>query len=273
MRCPIRPAPAGPPFDVAKRSAGTAAYFVLLAAATPALAQSAGQPPTRVENWISLQRNENGSAQWKAEPRLYLPIGQRGGWEFTQRIDAPFVYTDEKGTANPAGAWSFGFGNMLAEEIALSPEVAAGLRLRGSVRLVFPTGKAAPFGSSQYQWAPGAGAVYRRPDLWRGVTLEPYVRYFSGFATTEPEVKEVRQWDFYPTASFVISGPWSLQVYPENPIRYNRQNSSWFVPVDLMLNYQASRRWLFGLGGAYVVGDPRDPPYRYVVDARLTLVF
>lgn len=117
-----------------------------LDAVTNAAAQSEAEPPIRIGAWISLQRNANGSTQWKAEPRLYPPIGRLGGWAFKQRIDVPFVYTDKTRTANPGEAWSFGLGNMFAEEIALSPKVAAGLRLRGSVRFVFPTGKAAPFG-------------------------------------------------------------------------------------------------------------------------------
>lgn len=249
------------------------AALVVAGIAIVAALESPAQEAWRVENWVNLQRNENGSAQWKYEPRLYVPFALGSGWTFTQRLDVPLIYTDARGSANPGAEWSYGLGNVLIEEIFDSPEVAPGLRLRGSVRLVFPTGKASPFGSSQYQWAPGFGAIYARPNDLGGVTLEPYVRYFSGFAPTEPDVKEVRQWDIYPAATFTLSGPWALQFYPDNPIRYDRQNNTWFVPLDVMLSYRIDRRWQLGLGGAYALGNPRDPPYRYIVDAKLSIAY
>jgi hypothetical protein len=224
---------------------------------------------TRVENWLSLQRNENGTAQWKFEPHLYVPFAL-GGWTFTQRVDVPLVYTDARGSANPKGGWSLGLGNVLIEEIFRSPEVASGVRLRASVRFVFPTGKAAPFGQSQYQWAPGAGATI---GLSPGVTLEPFARYLQGFAASAPDVSLVREWQLYPAASITLGEGWAMELYPKNPIRYNRADGTWFVPLDLMLAYRWNARWQAGLGGAYKLGDPRDPPYRYIVDARVTVAF
>jgi hypothetical protein len=241
-----------------------------LLAATAAAAQT---PAARVESWLDYQRNDNGTAQWKLDPRLYVPFALGGGWTFTQRIDVPLVYTDDKGSANPAGGWAFGFGNALVEEIFETPELAADLRLRGSVRVVFPTGKDAPFGSSQYQWAPGAGLTYDLPQLGRGVTLEPFVRYFSGFAATAPNVKLVREWDLYPTATVVLGSGWSLLLWPENPIQYNREKRTWFVPLDILVAVPLAGRWQFGVGGAYALGSPRDPPYRWIVDARLSRAF
>jgi hypothetical protein len=235
-----------------------------------ATASAAAQAPVRIENWLTYQGNENGSAQWKFEPHLYVPFALGGGWTFTQRVDLPLIYTDDKGAANPDGGWSFGVGNAFLEEMLESPEVAPGVRLRGSVRFVLPTGKAAPFGQGQYQWAPGAGAFVALP---RGLTLEPFARYFQGFAATEPNTSLVREWQIYPAASQELGNGWLLQLYPENPIRYNRAKGTWFVPLDLMLAYRIDARWQAGLGGAYKLGDPRDPPYRYIVNARLTRTF
>jgi hypothetical protein len=228
------------------------------------------QVPTRLENWLYYQGNENGSAQWKYEPHLYVPFALGGGWTFTQRIDVPLVYTDDKGSANLKGGWGFGVGNALIEEIFESPLVADGVRLRASARFVFPTGKDSPFGQGQYQWAPGAGAIVAGP---RGISFEPYVRYFQGFGATAPDVKLVREWQIYPAATFALSERWALQLYPENPVRYNRANGTWFVPLDLMLAWRMDARWQLGLGGAYALGSPRDPPYRFIVDARLVRVF
>lgn len=242
--------------------------LLLAALAGAAAAQTTG----RVETWLDLQRNDDGSAQWKVDPRLYLPFALGSGWTFTQRIDVPLVYTDATGSANPGGGWSFGFGNALVEEIFESPEVAPALRLRTSVRVVFPTGKASPFGSSQYQWAPGAGFTLALPQLARGVTLEPYVRYFSGFGATKDDVKLVRQWDIYPAATFALGEGWSLLLWPDNPVEYNRAKRTWFVPADLMLS-KSLGRWEAGLGGAYALGTPRDPPYRWIVDARVSFAF
>ena len=250
----------------------TLACIATLCAATGAFAE-AGFEPAQIENWGYFQRNESGSAEWKLQPRLLVPYRFANDWSFTQRVDLPLVYTDKAGTANPDGTWSFGVGNIFVEEIVESREVADGLRLKTSVRFVFPTGKATPFGSSQYQWAPGVGAVYAMPSLLRGVTLAPYVRYFSGFAPTRADVTEVRRFDLYPALDFGLGGCWSLHLYPENPIEYNRSNGAWFVPLDAMVACRLSRTLQWGLGGAYKLGDPRDPPYRYIVDTRLAVRF
>jgi hypothetical protein len=262
-----------------RRSAGARARPAALAkrlrslAVVLGLVHAAGAPaqaPTRLENWIYYQGNENGSVQWKYEPHLYMPFALGSGWSFTQRVDVPLVYTDDKGSANPKGDWGFGVGNALIEEIFESPPVADGVRLRASARFVFPTGKAAPFGQGQYQWAPGAGAIVQGP---RGITFEPYVRYFQGFAATASDVKLVREWQIYPAATFALSEGLALQLYPENPLRYNRANGTWFVPLDLMLAWRLDRRWQLGAGGAYALGNPRDAPYRFIVDARITVAF
>src|SRR5262249_46036972 len=132
------------------------------------------------ENWITFQRNSDGSNQWKEDPRLYVPWRFDNGWTFTQRGDVPYIYTNAPGPGMPGGHYSGGFGDAYIEEIFESPELAPNFRLRASVRFVFPTGKQSPFGSSQYQWAPAAGFTWKLPDVGRGTTAEPYVRYFSG---------------------------------------------------------------------------------------------
>ncbi len=242
-----------------------------LALAVTADAQT-GWQAAEVDNWLLYQKNENETDQWKYQPRLYLPYRFDNGVTFTQRVDLPLIYTNDSGPGNPGGGWSGGAGDMFIEEIVESAEVATNLRLKASVRFVFPTGKQKPFGNSQYQWAPGGGIIYAMPDVGEGVTLQPYVRYFSGFAP-QASVSEIRTLDLYPAATIGLPQQWKLLLYPENPITYNHNNGTWFVPLDLMLSRRIDRMVDFGIGGAFKLGNTSDPSYRYIIDARLTVTF
>ena len=254
-----------------RKVAGAVAVLVALGVAGTAVAQ-AGWQPAEVDNWLLYQKNENDTNQWKYQPRLYLPYRFDGGATFTQRVDLPLIYTNDSGPGNPQGGWSGGIGDVFIEEIFESADVATNLRLKASVRFVFPTGKEKPFGNSQYQWAPGAGFIYAMPDLWEGVTLQPYVRWFSGFAP-QASVSEIRTFNLYPAATINLAQQWKLLLYPENPITYNHSNGTWFVPLDLMLARSLERTLAFGFGGAFNVGNTKDPSYRYIIDARLTMKF
>ncbi len=243
-----------------------------VALAAPAAAQS-GFGSVYFENWGFFERNENGSDHWKYEPRLYIPYRFDDGVTFTQRLDLPMIYTNDSGAGNPGGGWSGGLGDFFIEEIFESPEVARNLRWKASVRFVFPTGRQKPFGSSQYQWAPAGGVIYAMPDALDGVTLQPYVRWLSGFAPQYDNVKEVRTLDLYPAATFGLPQRWSLLLYPDNPITYNAQNGTWFVPLDLMLSRRIDRSFEFAVGGAVKLGHPSDPSYRYIIDGRVIFYF
>lgn len=244
----------------------------LVLGAVPAAAQS-GFGTVSVENWGYFQRNEDGTNQWKYEPRLYIPYRFDNGITFTQRVDVPMIYTNATGAGNPGGGYSGGIGDVFIEEIFESTEIAPNLRLRGSVRFVFPTGKQTPFGSSQYQWAPMGGFIYDMPETLQGVTLAPYVRYFSGFAPQYDNVSETRKLDLFPAVKFGLPAGWSLLFYPDNPITYNVQKRTWFVPLDLMLARNIDKTLEFGVGGAWKLGNPSDPSYRYIIDARLIVRF
>jgi hypothetical protein len=244
-----------------------------LAAGAPCVAAQSGIGTVYVSNFASFQKNENGSGQWTYEPRLYIPYRFDNGWTFTQRVDVPLIYTNDSGPGNSGGGWSGGVGDVLIQEGFTSPEIAKNLQVTASVRILFPTGKQSPFGSSQYQWAPGAGLIYEMPDTWYGVTLTPFVRYFFGFDPKYANVSEVRELDLYPGATFALPERWSLLLYPENPITYNEQNKTWFVPLDLMLTRKVGKTLEFGIGGAWKLGNPSNPSYRYIIDARLIVSF
>src|SRR5664279_2305337 len=88
-----------------------------------AVAQS-GMGTPYVEHWGFFQRNENGSDQWKYEPRLYVPFRLDNGWTFTQRVDVPMIYTNATGAGNPGGGYSAGIGDVFIEDIFETPEIA-----------------------------------------------------------------------------------------------------------------------------------------------------
>jgi hypothetical protein len=151
----------------------------VFAAGAPCVAAQSGIGTVYVSNYVSFQKNETGSGQWIYEPRLYIPYLFDNGWVFTQRIDLPLIYTNDVGPGNSGGGWSGGIGDLLIQESFTSPEIAKNLRVTANLRFLLPTGKQAPFGSSQYQWAPGVGLIYEMPDTWNGVTLTASARYTS----------------------------------------------------------------------------------------------
>lgn len=240
--------------------------------ASCAAAQTGWEAPY-VENLLDFQRNGNGSGQWKDTPKLYLPYRFDSGWTFTQKIAVPLVDTNAAGAGNAGGGYSGGIGDAYVEEIFVSPGIANNLSLKGSLRLVFPTGGQSPFGSGQYQLAPSAGVIYRMPELLAGVTLAPFARYFWGFDPRYDNVKTARNLDLFPEMSFGLAERWSLSLYPENAITWNTRKNTWFVPLDLMLVHRVDRTLEYGLGGAVKLGNPSDPAYRYIIDLRLTCRF
>ena len=170
--------------------------WLALAAGGSATAQQLGT--VRFDNWLSYQRNTDKSGQWLYQPRFYIPFELSRGWTFTQRIDLPLSYTDEVGTDNPAGQWKAGLGDWFVEEIFSSPELAPNLRMWASVRLVFPTGGASPFGSDQYQWAPALSVDYAMPD--HGITFSPVARYFMSYHATAPGAARSASWTSIPSS-------------------------------------------------------------------------
>jgi hypothetical protein len=247
------------------------AALALLASAGGVAAQ-AGLGTVWVENWVYYQENTDSTGRWQYRPKLFVPYHFENGWTFTQRVDVPIYYTDKSGPANPGGGWKGGLSDIFIEEIFDTPEIMKDLRLKASVRFVFPTGGQEPFGSDQYQWAPMVGLTYRRPDLWRGVTIEPVVRYFSGFDTRN-DATRVQRLDIYPHVTFGLNDTWSVGLYnPETPISFNTATDNWFVPIDVMLSNRLNKTWELGIGGAYAIVKD-DPQYQYIIDARLIIHF
>ena len=245
---------------------------ISLWASAPAVAQ--GQWGTiRFDQWLFVQGNANDSTQWQYRPRLFLPYDFASGWTATMRIDLPMLYTNDSGPAHPGGGYSGGIGNYFIEPTVDTPEVSENLRLRASLLLIAPSPNGAPFGNgTQYQAVPGFGATWRQPDMWRGVTFTPYVRYARGFNVQAGATAVDSLW-LYPGATIGLAPDWSLQLYPENPITYDYNTGTWFVPLDLLLVYRLNKEVEFGLGGAIKLGSPSNPSYDHIVDARVTFNF
>lgn len=236
-------------------------------ATSTAIAQQHGA--VRFDNWLSFQRNTDKIGQWLYQPRFYVPFALSGGWTFTQRVDLPLAYTNETGTDNPTGRWKAGVGDWFIEEIFTTPELAPNFRMWASVRLVFPTGGASPFGLDQYRWAPALSMDYAVPEY--GITIGPVARYFMSFPSATA-ANRVRQLDLYPIVTFALTDNWSLVTYPENGISYNDATHKWFVPIDLMLIKRLNKTTELGLGAAYTLCKD-DPLYRYIAYGRLTFYF
>lgn len=224
----------------------------------------------RLDNWFYYQDNYDGSARWQYRPRIFIPFDFASGWTFTQRIDLPFYYTDTVGADNPDGEWQVGASDFFVEEIVDLP-ASGNMRLRGSLRLVMPSGGGSPFGADQWQLVPGFGGTWRYPDVWKGVTLSPYARYFYGFDAASG-VTTKRSWNLFPTVTFGLGGKWSMVLWPEQGITYNYRSRKWFVPAEAMLTYRADKGLEYSFGGAApIVND--DKSYRWLLQGRVTFFF
>lgn len=254
--------------------AGRLPPLIALLVATGGASAQSGLGTIRLDNWGYFQRNANGSEQWQYRPRVFVPFNLQDGWVFTVRADLPMNYTDATGPAKPEGGFSGGIGNSLIEPIVDTPEIAPNLTLRTSLRVTFTSPKGQPFGNdSQYQIAPGIGLTYRMPDVLNGVTLSPYARYFWGFNAQTAGTTLINSLNLFPTVTFGLSDGWSVALYPENPITYNQNNGSWFVPLDFLFVKAVSKSFHFGIGGAFKLGNPSNPSYDYIVNGRATFFF
>ena len=228
----------------------------------------------RLDNWGYFQDNVNGSNQWQYRPRLFVPWVFANGWIATFRADVPILYTNNTGPANRDGSYSAGVGNVFFEPILDTAPVLPNLTLRTSLRFVLKSPDGPPFGvDNQYQIAPGAGFTYRMPDVLRGVTFSPYVRWFRGFDGDEPSTQLVDSLHLIPTTTFRLVEGWSFAFYAEHPITYNRNTNRWFAPFDMLLIYRALENLELAFGGATKIGDPAGAAYDYVINGRVTLFF
>jgi hypothetical protein len=111
------------------------------------------------------------------------------------------------------------------------------------------------------------------PDVLRGVTFSPYLRWLRGFNGDEPSTQLISTLQVIPATTFRLTDRWSLTFYAENPITYNYNTSKWFAPLDLLLVHRCSQNLEFAFGGATKIGNPSGATYDYIINGRVTLFF
>jgi hypothetical protein len=251
-----------------KVGATLALATALLGASAPAAAQMG---TIRFDQWLFYQENFGDTARWQYRPRVFVPWTFGEGWTFTQRVDVPLYYTNASGPDNPSGEWKFGVSDMLVEEIFDTPEVTKNVKLRGSLRLVFPTGGQSPFGADQWQVAPGFGGNWKFPDVGHGLTFAPFARYFYGF-NEGAGVTTKRRWDIFPTLTVTLDKSWYLDFWPEQGMSYNIRSGKWFIPFEAMVGNRISKQWEYSFGGSWAVNDA-DQSYKWLLQGRLRYYF
>jgi hypothetical protein len=228
----------------------------------------------RLDNWGYFQENVNGSNQWQYRPRLFVPWVFANEWIATLRADVPILYTNNEGPANRDGNYAAGIGNVFFEPILDTAPVLPNLTLRTSLRFILKSPDGPPFGvDNQYQFAPGAGFTYRMPEVLRGVTFSPYVRWIRGFDGDQPDTQLTDTVQVIPATTFRLAEGWSFAFYAENPITYNRNTDRWFAPLDMLLIYRATDNLELAFGGATRIGNPAGATYDHIINGRVTLFF
>jgi len=226
----------------------------------------------RIDNWFTYQDNFDTSGGFAYRIKLFFPARLRNGWTFTQRFDVIYNVTDKKAPADPAGVWQGHIGDLDAEEIFDTPNLGNNFRAWGSVRIVAPTGGAAPFGNDQWQVAAALGTTRKATRLLARLALSAYARYSWGFSAQDSGVTLVRKLNLMPTIGYDVAERISITLYPEQGILFNDNTGKWFVPIEAMLMYRGKHKGQFGLGGAYgLVTDYR--VYQWLVEARGALDF
>lgn len=221
----------------------------------------------RIDNWLTSQGESGGSDQWTYKLKIFAPLRFRRGWTFTQRFEVQYVITDKAGPADPAGLWQGHIGDSHIEEIFDTPKLGSNLRAWGSVRLVFPTGGEAPFGSDQWQGAAALGISRKSTQVLAGMALSPYARYSWGFSPQDSGVTLVRKLNIVPTLGYDLVDQVSISLYPEQGILYNANTGRWFVPVEAMVMYRGKNKGQIGIGGAYgLVTDYK--VYQWLIEMR-----
>lgn len=251
-------------------SACAAVALASLAPAGPA--RAADGFSQRAELWNFYQWNEGGTAQNKILFRFYQEVALGGDWSFTLREDLPLLLTDKVGTDNPDGEWASGLGDAFIQFVFATPEILPHTRLHAGMRVQFPTGQHSPFSAETYQLGPMAAVSYRIDDALNGITLAPTFRYMMSVAETEIGATKVRQLQAYPRITVGLSDSWSLVFWDDEPIVWNHETDTWFVPFDGMVTYEFAPGALLKLGGSVPMTD-NTTTYTHVVYGSLSFKF
>lgn len=252
----------------------TLALAAAMVVAGPAAAQDIKRQKARVDFWGYHQENEDAadSKTQKLTIRAQQPFVFPGEWRVTLRGDLPMLNTNKPGPANPGGSYSGHIGDVLTQVAVSTPQVLPDLTFSTGIRLVYPTGDKAPFGSAQWKVAPQVGASYTIRGIGDGLSFSPLARYFHGFSPTRAGTTTSRSWDFYPEIGLNLPDRWSLLLWNENGISLNERTNKWFVPLDLQVLKGFNEHVGVSLGVASKVGG-EDKSYKTMIYGRTFFYF
>ena len=240
---------------------------------TPASPSHTAKP--QVETWYFFQNTSNGpdaSQQQRLTLRLYQPFFFGNGWQLTMREDIRGLYTNQIGRDNPDGAWRANLGDMFGQAALKTPQIAPGLSVDLGLRVVFPTGGLSPFGTGRYQIAPHLGLIWDLPGWASPITLAPLVRYFQSLGTGVEHSDQTAKMEFHPIIAAKLGDGWTVLLWREHPMILDTLTNRWFIPLDVMVNWEVMPRLSIGIGGAVSL-VANYPQYNNIAYARAALSF
>jgi hypothetical protein len=243
-------------------------------AADPETPPSPSHTPTpQVEAWYFYQSNPSDlSQQQRLTLRLYQPFFLGDGWQLTMREDIRALYTNEVGVDNPTGVWQAHIGDMFAQGSLETPEMASGLRADLGLRVLFPTGDLAPYGSGRYQIGPHFGLIWDVPGAAGIVTLAPLARYMQSIGGQPAHSTATSEFQLHPIIAVQPGTGWSITLWREHPLILDARTNRWFIPFDAMVTREVLPHLSLGVGVA--VGMINDnPQYNDIVYGRVAFSF
>ena len=228
------------------------------------------------EVWYYFQNNTPTSdvapRQQKLTLRFYQPFFFGHGWQLTMREDIPTLYTNQTGPDNPTGAWLLHSDDMFGQAAIKTPEIAPGLTADFGLRVVFPTGDLKPFGTGRYQIAPHFGLVWDLPGWASAISIAPLARYFQSLGDGVKRSDATSKVEIHPILAARLSEDWMITLWREHPLILNTLTNQWFIPLDVMVHWQALPNLSIGLGGAVSL-VANYPQYSNMIYTRFALSF
>jgi len=184
------------------------------------------------------------------------------------RFDLPIEWSNKPTDQNPNGVTRFGMGDLLAQALYVHTFDARWAAAVG-VQMLVPTATGEAFGNGKLQLAPSIGARAELPEISRGSYVGLAVREYVSVAGPSSR-SNINYLSFEPAVNIQLPNQWFLNSNPK--LRYNFENQSWFIPLDLMVGKKFGTRWVVSVEYQYgLVRD--DDRYNQWVEARVGYFF
>ena len=227
--------------------------LTLAALASPALAAQANDHGW-LETWAYRTADTPNSFSNMVQVRYYQPFAiphASDGWQGMMRLDTSIV-SNSGPTFPGASAGQFNPGNTRLTLWANTPEIAANTRAAAGFRISAPTGDKNPnYSAGQWLAGPQAGLTWAPQGYGVFTDFSPLARYMMGFSAVSTQVTTLKHsLEFYPSIGLRFSERLTARLWDENPVEFNSNNGTWFLPVDAYLTYELTKHWAASLGGA-----------------------